>query len=422
MRRIRYPGFALLVAALVLCGSYLGVASPTFAADQVAQGKSESVRPEVGKPLQAAQELMKTHKYREAMAKIAEADGASSKTAFESFLIQRMRGSVAAAAGDTDVAIKSFEASIASGRLTPAEQIKMVQAVAGLYYQSKEYSKSAQWAARYFKEGGSDSQMRTLLVQAYYLNNDCASVARHLGADAPSEEKNGRKPTEEELQILSNCYLKQKDNTGYVAALEKLVTYYPKKDYWVALINRVQKKPNYADRLSLDVYRLKRVTGNLTSTADYMEMSQLALQAGLPAEGKKIVDEGFAAGLLGTGAEADRHKRLRDLAEKTLAEDQKAIAANESEAAAAKDGNALVQSGFNYVAYGKYEKGVALMEKGIAVGGLKRPDDAKLHLGIALLAAGQRAKAMQVLRSVHGADGTADLARLWVIHSNRSAG
>ena len=53
-------------------------------------------------------------------------------------------------------------------------------------------------------------------------------------------------------------------------------------------------------------------------------------------------------------------------------------------------------------------------DQGIARGGLKRPEDAKLRLGQAMVLAGD-AKAAGVLRSVTGADGTADIARMWAI-------
>ncbi|TDM09900.1 MAG: MBL fold metallo-hydrolase [Ideonella sp. MAG2] len=79
-------------------------------------------------------------------------------------------------------------------------------------------------------------------------------------------------------------------------------------------------------------------------------MAQLALQAGNSAEAKLIVDKGFAAGALGTGAEADRHKRLKALVEKKEAEDKAAFAGRLAEATAAKDGNALVQLGASIVA------------------------------------------------------------------------
>ena len=162
---------------------------------------------------------------------------------------------------------------------------------------------------------------------------------------------------------------------------------------------------------------MQLATGNLTATNDYMEMSQLALQAGFPGEAKKVVDEGYANGALGKGAEAERQKRLRDLVEKRVAENQKAISGGAEDAAAnaAKDGNALVNLGYNLFTSGQAAKGITMLEAGIKKGDLKRPEDAKLRLGTALIQSGQKAKGVQILKTVQGTDGTQDLANLWAI-------
>jgi hypothetical protein len=396
----------------VACAA-LVVAVGCIAFDVTAQ-KADAVRPEVGKPLQEAQAFMRSNRHREAMNKVNEADAVANKTASESFLIQRMRGSVASAAGDTEGSIRAFESVLNAGRLTGRDALQMVQAIAVGYYKAKDYAKAAQWAQRYFKEGGSDPAMRTMLLQSYYLGRDCTSVSKMLGS---ATEDNGRRASEEELQILANCYLQLKDTGGYVAAIEKLVVHYPKKEYWTDLLARVQKKPGFSDRHSLHVFRLRFATGNLTKTDDYLEMAQLALQAGVPAEAKAVVDKGYEVKLLGNGKDAERHQRLRDLVTKSLAESQKNRAKDEQDALAAKDGNDLVRIGMNYVYEGKAEKGLSLIEQGIKKGGLKRPDDAKLRLGEAQIFAGHRARGAQTLRNVQGADGTADIARLWVLHA-----
>ncbi|HYD81770.1 MAG TPA: hypothetical protein VEC06_18370, partial [Paucimonas sp.] len=162
--------------------------------------------------------------------------------------------------------------------------------------------------------------------------------------------------------------------------------------------------------------------GQLTKTADYMEMAQLSLQAGFPAEAMKVIEQGYKSGALGTGTDAERHKRLRDLATKKLEESQKSIEQSEAEANASKEGEDLLKVGYAYVTMGKADKGLSLMAQGIKKDALKRPDDAKLHLGIAQLQAGKKSEAVQTLKSVRGNDGTADLARYWVLLSSRSAG
>ena len=381
----------------------------------------DTLRPEVGKPLQAAQELLKAQKYKDALARIKEADAISGKTPYESFIIERMRGAAAAGAGESDTAVKAFEAVIASGRLPAAEALKLMEALASTAYRAKDYAKAQNWAQRYLREGGTNAQMRTLLAQTQFLSGDFAASAKELSAEIAAGEAAGNAPAEDKLQLLANCYLKLNDKAGYVATLEKLVTYHPKKEYWADLLSRIQRKNGFSSRLTLDVYRLMLATGNLKETSDVMEMAQLALQAGLPAEAKRVVDEGYAKGTLGSGAEADRHKRLRDLANKQAADDQKGLGDAEKQANAAKDGNALVALGYAYAAGRQFDKGIALMEQGMAKGNLKRPDDAKLHLGLAYLQSGNKAKAQQLLHSVQGTDGSSDIARLWLLQGGRGS-
>lgn len=379
----------------------------------------EALRPEVGKPLQAAQGLIKANKFKEALARIREADGVSGKNAHETLTIERMRFVAANGLGDSDTAARSLDALIASGKLSASEQLQFTQAVAVAAYRAKDYGKAITWTQRYFKEGGKDDAMRTVLVQAYYLNNDFANAARELSAAVQATEKAGGKPDQDRLEMLASCYIKLDDMGGYVGVLEKLATWYPKKEYWADLLARIQKKPGFADRLTLDVYRLKFVSGNVGGAGDYMEMAQLALQQGYPVEAKKVVDEGYAKNILGTGADAARHQRLRDLVSKQLAEDQKNLTQGEKQAAAVKEGTGLVNIGLNLVLNGQNDKGLALMEQGIAKGKLKRPEDARLHLGYAYLLAGQKAKAAQIFKAVQGTDGAADLARLWALQAAR---
>lgn len=419
MSQFRFAHIGLLLAAIGLntAPAMFGLGSAAHAAAE----QAAALRPEVGKPLQAAQELIKAKKYKEALAKIREADAISGKTPNESYIIERMRASAATSAGDHATAAKSFEAVVESGRLPAADQLKYIQAIVGNYYQAKDYAKTITWLNRYFKEGGNDEAMHALLAQTYYLNGDYAHAGKEAQAAVQADEKAGRAPDEQQLQLWANTASRQNDKAGYVHVMEKLVAYYPKKEYWADLLSRVQSKPGYSDRLSLDLFRLKLAAGQMNGAADYMEMAQLALQAGFPAEAVKVVEQGFKNGILGTGPEAERQKRLRDLASKNAADDRKTMAQGEADAVKSKDGIGLVNLGYAYVSTGQFDKGIGLMEQGIRKGGFKRPDDARLHMGIAYLQANRKPDAIQALKSVQGTDGTADLARYWIMLANRSA-
>jgi hypothetical protein len=140
-----------------------------------------------------------------------------------------------------------------------------------------------------------------MLIQSQYLSGDFAGASKELMAEISAAERAGQAPPEDRLKLLLNAATKQGDNNAYVFAMEKLVTYYPKKEYWVDLLSRMQRKPSFSDRLALDAFRLSLATGSMTKPADFMEMAQLALQADLPSESKQVVDKGFASNVLGTG-------------------------------------------------------------------------------------------------------------------------
>jgi outer membrane protein assembly factor BamD (BamD/ComL family) len=376
----------------------------------------DSLRPEVGKPVQAAQELLKAGKYRDALAKLREADAVPSRTPYENYILDRLRGSAAAGAGDDATATRSFEAALASGRLQSNEQLQLFEALAAAAYRTKDYTRALDWADRYFKQGGTSTQMTNLRTSAHYLKGDYAGVVRDMQQKVDAIEKTPPLVDEDTLRMLAASYAKLGNDAGYNATLEKLLLYHPKKDYWADLLARLPNRPDFNGKLLLDVYRLRFATGTMQDAEEYVEMAQLSIEAGLPAEAKRVVEAGYEAGRLGSGRDAERHQRLRELANKQAAEDERSMAAP----AIGRSGDGLVATGAALVAAGKVDKGIEMLELGIAKGGLKRPEEAKLHLARAYLQAGNKAKAIETFKGVRGSDGTADLGRLWVLHANRS--
>ena len=380
--------------------------------------QAQAMRPEVGKPLQAASELLKAGKGKEALAKVREAEAVGGKTAAEALMVDRMKAAAAQRAGDPGTAAQALESLY--GKVSGAEQGQVAEQLASTYASARDNAKAAQWLQKAQAAGNNSATLKQLQAYLQGSSGDYGAIAKEASAAVAAAEQAGKRPEEADLLRLADAQARTNNAAGQAATLEKLLFNYPKKDYWSIYLGRLPRKAGFSSRLNLDLMRLRLATGSLEKTEDFMEMSQLALQAGLPAEGKAIVDKGFASGALGTGAEAERHKRLRDLANKQEAEGKASIDQRTAAAVAAKDGNDLVQIGYAYATMGQADKGIPLIEQGIAKGGLKRPDDAQLRLGMALLQSGakNKAKAVQVLRAVKGTDGTADLGRLWALHAN----
>jgi len=408
---------------MTLRSLFLALALASGAA--LAQDKAQTVRPEVGKPLQAAIDLLKQRKGREALAQARAAQAVPDKTPYETYLVTRVLGQAASAAGDNATAASALETAANSSAAPAADRLSLLAAAAGQYYALKQYSKATNVATTYFQHGGTDKSIRTIYVQSLYLGGNYGAAARELASDVEQETRAGKNPPEDQLQLLANAYLQSKDTAGYGRTVEQLLGLYPKREYWLSAIDNVIRRSGFNDRLQIDVFRLRSEVGGMQrGTDDYLDYAQLALIEGFPMEATRVIDKGYSAGLLGSGADAARHKRLKDLAAKNLADDRKAIAEAEKQDSSGKDAKTLFNEGFNLVLNDKSAKGLAMMEQGLksagnTASGFRRPDHAKLQLGYAYHLAGQNAKAAEMFKNVQGTDGAAALARLWVIRLSR---
>ena len=402
--RLAHLSIAMAALGFVAATPVIGLSSAVAA---------EALRAEIGKPLQQAQAQMKQGKHKDALATLRGLDKVGNKTANETYTIERVRAAAASSAGDFDTAAKSFEALLDSGKLSANERSQFSEGLVGIYLRAGDLNKANSTIQSLLKQKD-DPKLRAYLLQYYYKQGNTAALEQELR----TIEKSGRL-TEDQLGMLANVQLKKNDKDGYVATIEKLAASYPKAQYWTDLLNRVQGKSGFSPRLKVDVYRLQLANNLLKKPSEFMEMAQLVLQAKAPAEAIKVIDKGYKAGALGVGADAARHQRLKDLAEKNLADQNKGFAALEAEYVAAKDNDALVSLGYALVQSGQADKGLKMMEAAIKAGGLKQPEDAKLHLGQAYAVAGKKSQAISTLKTVGGKDGTAELARYWIMAINK---
>lgn len=404
-----YTKFRLMAGAALLLASV-----------QVIAAEKQTVSAAVGKPLQDAQKALSEKNYAAAQTALAAASAAGKLTPYESYIVNRLKAAAAVGQGNYKEAAAAYEAVLASSALPPEEKMTTLDGYVKLVYASKDYAKTADAVQKYRAAGGTNAEVLGLLPQSLYLAGKYKEAGVELTKVINDQERAGKQPSAVQLQLLASTALKQNDMVAYAGALERIVATTPKKEYWLDLIIRTAQKPGFSDRLTLDTYRLRRATGTLERANDFSEAAQLALQAGFPGEAKSFVDEGYKKNLLGAGADAARHQRLKDLVTKKITEDKATLAEGEKAAAAQATGDALVATGFNLVAYGD-AKGLTLIEQGIKKGGLKYPEHAKLHLGYAQLLAGKKDAAVRTFATIKGNDGARDLGRLWTLQSRAGA-
>ena len=368
----------------------------------------------VAKPLKEASDLVRAGKGKEAIAKLA---GVSGSSPDDTYMLARIRGAAYQRMGDNGAAMQQLEAAFATGKVPGNEAGPLAETIAGIYAQQHNNAKAMQWVEKAKASGDNSGTLRQIQEYVQGASGDYGQTARDNAAKIQAAESAGRRPDEDDLLRLADAYRHTGNKAGDLVVKEKLVTYYPSNKQYVGIyLSDLPGKSGFSSRFSLDLLRLRLASGNLTVAADFMEMAQLLLQAQLPAEAKSVVDKGYAAGVLGTGAEAARQQRLRDLVNKTATESAASLPKRVAEAKAGKTGDDLVAIGVEVVSMGKVDDGIALIQEGIAKDSLKRPEDAKLRLGVAMLQSGKgRAAAVKQLRTVQGTDGAQEVARLYVV-------
>jgi hypothetical protein len=362
---------------------------------------ADTLRPEVARPLLAAEHAMNAHKYDVATTELNRADAASNKTPDEILDIDKMRAALDASRGDRAAAAQDYARLIATGQLSGAEVTSMAGGEASADYEIGNYAATAATIKRYLPN---DAQFHPLLLQSYLKLNDCAALDAAVLPAHPAHA-----PAATEIQMVAYCYATAKNIPAYTGAMIALVKYDPSPQNWSNLLGVMGSNPAFSDRLSIDYFRLRLAVGSPVTETEFMNQTEDALQAGLPNAAASFFAQGYAAKVLGTGPDASRQQRLDVLIKQRQAA---ATPAATQTALATKDYGALFADGLNAVDGGD-AGGLTFMEQAIRSGQLTQLPQAELEMGIAYHETGQQPKALAMWRGIPPTDPSGQLAQLW---------
>lgn len=369
-----------------------------------------SLRAEVHKPLAAAQEALKNNQMDQALALTRDALAVTQLTPAERVVVLRTQAVAALRAQNWDVGIESLEFLVSSPDVPPPDRVPMLESLINAAQQKKDHARVVKWARQYLQDGGPKSVVRVVMIQTLVVMGEHQQAVEAMLEKIRLDAAAGVKTPEQELRMLAVSYRQLKDSAGYQATLRRLLEAYPSKAYWSEVIQRLAQKASANPRLELDLYRLLAYTDNLEEATEYKEMAELALRAGLPAEAVRVLAKGVEAGILGQGADAPAHAKLRAEAQKKAQEDAQSFVQLEK---AAKDGAAWTGVGDVYASQQNWPAANAAYAKALALGGLRREHEFRLHYAISLIQAGEKDTARQQLAAVQGDALAVELASLW---------
>jgi lipopolysaccharide biosynthesis regulator YciM len=409
MSKSFFPAMAAAVV-LALCG-----VSATVVAGEAG---ARTVSAALAKTLKASQDASSAKNFGEAIAKAQEALANPKKTPFDTYVAYQLLTFSYAQQSNWGEMLKALQGQLDSGVLTGAEELKVSKTMVQLGYQQKLYPQAIESGNRMIRAGTADADVYTLVAQSHYQQGKYADTNKFLRDYIGDQERRGQAPKEQTLQLLRISSEKAQDKSGATDALEKLVVHYPKADYWDALLYALRRDPKMTERQTLHVYRLMQATQTLKMGGDFSEMADLAVNAGMPGEADRVVEQGIAANVFQQDADKARAQRLLASAKKAAAADKAGLPKLEAEARAAKVGDLDYALGAAFFGHGEYAKAVEALNRALGKGGLKNPVEAQLLLGTAQLRAGTKPDAVKTFRSIKTDDPVMQrIAKLWSLYA-----
>ena len=257
-----------------------------------------------------------------------------------------------------------------------------------------------------------------LLAQGYYQVKDYNLALKNVETAIGMHEGEGKLPKEQWYNLARFLYFDKEDFDSALDVLNTLIIYYPKKQYWVQASHLYGEKKDEPTQLALMEAAYEQ--GFLDRSSELVTMSYLYLNADTPYYAGAVMQKGFADELV---EDKSKNFELAGSAWAQAREVAKSIPMMEKAAAKSEEGELYVRLGNVYLDGDQFSKSANSIIKGLNKGGVKRPDQARLALGMAYFNLGDYDEARKAFRAA-GKDGarrkewqrSQEMAQQWIAY------
>lgn len=382
----------------------LGLALAAAASAEQAEGPALSEP--TWRALQAVHELMDAGKWDEALGRLQALAPKVEANAYESAVTAQTLGYVYGSLERYPQAIEAFSRALA-GQALPADVAHtLLYNLAQLLIHQERYEEGIARLETWLKaEPKPGLEAHVLAATAYYRAGRYAAAVPH--ARKVIEQK---KDAEDDwFRLLLACYQELEDYEGMAGVLEQLVRRRPEeRDYWLQLAATYQRLQR--DARALATLELANRRGLLDEDKT-LQLARLYLYLEMPYPAARLLEDKTASGAVQASAE-----NLDLLGEAWLRarEPEKALPVLERAAAASPEAGRWLLIGQIYCDLERWQEARAPLERALAGGGLERPAQARLLLGVASAETGDAARARELLTQALEDAATREQARWWL--------
>ncbi|MEK9585207.1 MAG: tetratricopeptide repeat protein [Halieaceae bacterium] len=416
------------LAALLLCGAValdpvlpVDVVSGAVAQDdkpkkdQRETRRTPALRNKVYEKLAEAQTLAEAKDYAGAAVilndMIAE-DGKRALNSYELANVYNLFAFLAYATEDYPQSLRYYEQVIAQPDIPLAMEINTRFTIAQLYFVQEKWQQGIDAMLVWFDLNEKpNAGAYVLLAQGYYQVKKYDLALENVETAISMHEGEGKLPKEQWYNLARFLYFDKEDFDSALDVLNTLIIYYPKKQYWVQASHLYGEKKEEQKQLALMEAAYEQ--GFLDRSSELVTMAYLYLNAEAPYYAGSVIEKGFKDELVD---DKSKNYELGGSAWAQAREVAKSIPMMEKAAAKSDEGELYVRLGNVYLDGDQFAKAADSVNKGLKKGGVKRPDQARLVLGMAYFNLGEYNKARKAFRDAGKDDRSEKYAKQWIAY------
>jgi len=311
---------------------------------------------------------------------------------------------------DYNAALQAYENVVRQPDIPLAMEINTRYTIAQLYFVQERWQQGVDALLNWFQlTENPNEEAYVLLSQGYYQLNDYTKALTNIETAISLYIGKDRIPKEQWYNLARFLYFEKGDINNTVRVLEELLKHYPDKQYWVQLSHMYGEQKQ--DSKQLAAMETAYVQNMLDKGTEQVTMAYLYLNAEVPYKAAKVMDKG----LKDKSIEAtSRNYEILGNALRQAQEVERAIPAMEQAAAKSEDGELYARLGNIYLDGDRNEEAITAINRGLQRGGVRRPDSARLVLGMAYFNTKQYDKAREAFQAAGRDERSAQYAKQWI--------
>jgi len=317
-------------------------------------------------------------------------------------------------AEDYKNALKAYENVVSQPDIPLAMEINTRYTIAQLYFVQEDWKKGVDALLVWFKATEAPpANAYVLLAQGYYQMKDYDKALFNVEKAISMYKEKGKVPKEQWYNLARFLYFDKNDVNSTVTILEEMLQYFPKKQYWVQLSHMYGEQKKEGKQLA--AMDTAYVQDMLDKGTEQITMAYLYLNAEVPYKAAKVIDKGLKNESI---EPKSKNYEILGNAWRQAQEVKKAIPAMELAAAKSDSGELYARLGNVYLDGDQFKKAISSINKGLSRGGVKRPDTARLVLGMAYFNNKQYSNARKAFQAARKDERSEKYADQWLKYLN----